>query len=821
MLRRQGHVSNWHDRSIDAGSDWAGEIDSHLRSAHIVLLLISSDFLASNYCYDVEATLALERHSRGEAVVIPIILRPCDWSGAPFGHIQAIPRDAKPVSTWPNRDEAFLDIARKIRDVALRTAVRVVSPSGAATHPPEGPKAEQARVLDAALAKHVTVGRPTELVAVVRSENSSGLRALLEVEEDTELLSQDVKSQVFRMEFPLDYRGRPSPAHVSLTVDAPQFEPRSQTKVLRVPPVGDSDTCRFLLVPKQAGLLRVMLEASVQDVYHTARMLRTSAESEPVANPAPMWIASIPLFAASAVVAPAAMSVSSRQTLPEATAPDAPGAPALPAPRWRAPLLGTASGILAVAVAIGLFLRQPPPDPIQAGIDPINASQLELGDRSYEVAEATPLASVNLSLKSAAFTKFARRVGGVALAAEATGKDGLAVIGLSYQSEAPDGLRLKVAVRDRSGQEHSLTAPIFDWQLVPLVRFVQQGGDAAVTLFGNLMDRERQERETAAGNMIANYHPALQDTLLGMRLLQADMLIIERGAADLFKVKGQYVLGKGEQLPMPSDVSKNADRFDRLRAWLQRQDEIWQSYVVGDVNAEIEFSIAGTSLVIAGDPIWYCWGLDEARIQELITTSLNSLSPDAFILYAFLDMDGSADGLDRFVAAVLKRPDMITRDTARPRLVPDSTLSRIRRLPSAKQGPELTKVVKSNLALLIASNASFEDSLLKEIRTATIAARREIDQLPAIQMEAYSRKLSEAIKAESGINPTVYASLQTSVRYSAFLRHVKRTNPELLASFAAKLSSVRPSVVSPPNYQVRTPTIYPRDNAPQLRSKQK
>ena len=103
------------DRKIGAGKEWENEIDKHLNAADIILLLISSDFLASDYCYDVEVQTAMKRHDAGEARVIPIILRPVDWSGAPFSRLQALPKDAKPVTDWPNRDQAFLNVAQGIR----------------------------------------------------------------------------------------------------------------------------------------------------------------------------------------------------------------------------------------------------------------------------------------------------------------------------------------------------------------------------------------------------------------------------------------------------------------------------------------------------------------------------------------------------------------------------------------------------------------------------------------------------------------------------------------------------------------------------------
>lgn len=118
LLKRQGILQDWHDRAIGAGSEWAEQISTHLESADLILLLISPDFIASDYCWDIELKRAMERHEAGEARVIPIILRETDWTGAPFGKLQALPKDAKPVKSWPDQDAAFVDIARGIRKIA-------------------------------------------------------------------------------------------------------------------------------------------------------------------------------------------------------------------------------------------------------------------------------------------------------------------------------------------------------------------------------------------------------------------------------------------------------------------------------------------------------------------------------------------------------------------------------------------------------------------------------------------------------------------------------------------------------------------------------
>jgi hypothetical protein len=116
MLKRQGVIDIWHDRRIGAGQNIDQAIDEHINSDEIILLLVSADFLASDYCYDVEMKRAMERHNSGEAIVIPVILRACDWHNAPFGKLNATPRDGKPITQWADIDEAFLQVVKAIRD---------------------------------------------------------------------------------------------------------------------------------------------------------------------------------------------------------------------------------------------------------------------------------------------------------------------------------------------------------------------------------------------------------------------------------------------------------------------------------------------------------------------------------------------------------------------------------------------------------------------------------------------------------------------------------------------------------------------------------
>jgi len=140
-LQREGVIATWHDRQITAGHDWAGEINDALEAADIILCLVSAGFLASPYCQDKELSRALERHDAGEALVIPVILRPADWTSSALGQLQALPAQGKPVTKWSNRDEAFTSVAQGIRQAALQLQQRPQQPKPEPQQPAAGPSA--------------------------------------------------------------------------------------------------------------------------------------------------------------------------------------------------------------------------------------------------------------------------------------------------------------------------------------------------------------------------------------------------------------------------------------------------------------------------------------------------------------------------------------------------------------------------------------------------------------------------------------------------------------------------------------------------------
>ncbi len=117
VLRRDGRIDEWFDREILAGGKIDAEVADRLESSDLFLLLLSPDFLASDYCVKREMGRALERHHSGDATVVPIVVEPCDWASTSLRDLKALPRDGEPVSDWTNENNAYLDVVQELRRV--------------------------------------------------------------------------------------------------------------------------------------------------------------------------------------------------------------------------------------------------------------------------------------------------------------------------------------------------------------------------------------------------------------------------------------------------------------------------------------------------------------------------------------------------------------------------------------------------------------------------------------------------------------------------------------------------------------------------------
>jgi hypothetical protein len=156
-------IDVWHDRRIQVGAKLDTEIEKELAASDIVLLLVSAEFLASDYCA-AETQRALTRLGEGSAVVLPVILKPCEWQKAPFGHLLVAPKDGRPIVKWKSREEGYLDVAKSVRQVAegRRSASRIVShdlASEVRDDKPGNPKWISLQPLDRSILSYLFQGR--------------------------------------------------------------------------------------------------------------------------------------------------------------------------------------------------------------------------------------------------------------------------------------------------------------------------------------------------------------------------------------------------------------------------------------------------------------------------------------------------------------------------------------------------------------------------------------------------------------------------------------------------------------------------------------
>lgn len=283
ILKRSGFIREWHDHQIGAGREWAKEINEHLKTADIILLLVSPDFISSDFCFDVEMRQALQRHERHEAVVIPVILRPVDFEQAPFAKLQALPTGALPVTDarWNGLDFAFRDVAVGIRKVVdqikshrLQELVRLKASAWVL----------QQRALDACIPSEIPLGEAREVLVQIRLEESDGLRMVLErdqVRRDaTRSFSanvQDVHTAPFHIALQINAEGATPTQKLELRLAAPNFKPEMLTKRITVPALEDSQTYSFLVSSQHEGEHLVNVELICDDATIVEQLLRTRA----------------------------------------------------------------------------------------------------------------------------------------------------------------------------------------------------------------------------------------------------------------------------------------------------------------------------------------------------------------------------------------------------------------------------------------------------------------------------------------------------------------------------------------------------------------
>jgi hypothetical protein len=272
MLRRSGTIRGWHDRKIKPGDNWRDQISTHLEEAEIILLLVSPDFIASDYCYEVEMTRAIERHNDGEALVIPIILRPADWEVTPFSSLQALPKGGKPVTLWTNEDEAFKNIAEGIRKAATSFGTAANGASAG-----KSSRLAVSKSLQAAIARNTTVRRSTDVTVMISNPGREPLIAHLEKESGTlDAKPRDVRSEPFVLGF-ASIGGQAIPQQLLLRIHAPDCEPSDQNRTIEVNPGTDSRPVTLLIRPAREGKQMLNVELLSADLSLASKTMQTHA----------------------------------------------------------------------------------------------------------------------------------------------------------------------------------------------------------------------------------------------------------------------------------------------------------------------------------------------------------------------------------------------------------------------------------------------------------------------------------------------------------------------------------------------------------------
>jgi tetratricopeptide (TPR) repeat protein len=358
------------------------------------------------------------------------------------------------------------------------------------------------------------------------------------------------------------------------------------------------------------------------------------------------------------------------------------------------------------------------------------------GDDARPLPPATPRANLPPQLPEVdaivGSYSYATLTGGVAFGTIARpASTSLEVSGLRYESSRPDGQRLVVQV-STNGVPTEVVGAIPDWLLVPIARFAGYNQAGAFTAFGQLEDAALADKLKNASYYIYNYHAHFENTLLGLRLMQADMLILRQEAADLPRIGGTLLLGLGESAP---DVTANQNALAAFHAAaFPTGGQVFRSYIITDAGQDITFSVSGGSLTIGGFPYWSCWMTPSYSPTQIATIENDANNYGNATLQAEYDADQLTMSAAEFAA----------------------------------------------LYTVDYQNARFEQLWDKKISESML-----------VRLPDLSARVSSEVRAQGGINPVVYSALTNTLRYAAFFRRAALLDPAMYARFAASLDCVK------------------------------
>jgi hypothetical protein len=377
---------------------------------------------------------------------------------------------------------------------------------------------------------------------------------------------------------------------------------------------------------------------------------------------------------------------------------------------------------------------------------------------------------------------FVGAIGGVAFDGTARPARGVTVnnLTLDYSAARRDGERMSLAINNES-----VSAPIYDWQLVPIAKFADSDSYSCFTLFGDLDNASQQRRILANRGRILNYHPSFENTLMGLRLFQLDSLIINRYSWDLVTNGGVYLLGQGESAPNTEQNKSGLVAFWRQNPELGVKGA-YQSYVISDNRRRIVFYVQDNELKLQEEPSYYFWRTDRSALsKEQIKATAAQIANELLAQVQALpnpDRDGEPWLRDQLIQEAQKYDDLIGNY----------------RIIEALNQPQL-------LGLLLTKESTERARLLAQESLQSI-----LDQLVLLkvlrriqnaeEVTALSEKISNQTAALRAINPAVWDAGVTLMRYAAFFRYCKQNYPGQWSSFMRQIENApqpRPIVITP------------------------
>jgi len=343
-----------------------------------------------------------------------------------------------------------------------------------------------------------------------------------------------------------------------------------------------------------------------------------------------------------------------------------------------------------------------------------------------------------------------------------------------YKKDKPDGDRLEVVINGKP-----VAFRVYDWMLKPVAGFSESEFNSCFTYFGKLQDKKMEETVIQNGGHVLNYHPAFQNTLLGWRLSDMDILILYDFTSDLPRVNNKVILGAGEA---PPDVQANNYGAYEFSSYINKIEKklgySFQSYIITDISRDVTFSVLNDSLSISGTPYYYCWkyrnslkGFDinavGAEIKKGYETTIKEHSGIAFDVREFF--------IDSLIAISARY----------------------------EKGYTLFRAGTFNDLLAISGEAARRDFLRRyateSLGSMAIEVTAQMAAQTPVHLKTFSDRMSGDPEMIRACNPAVWDATVMTMRLSAFFRYLKQNYPEQWEAFAATVEkiSIQPEVTTP------------------------